>query len=93
MVRLRHPHVLEPELPVRGRLLTGQHLPPALAFAHIKDGEDCAEWQSAVQTMDDLIWSVALKTGAEEQQRLVGMLPDLLKRLKNGMSQAGMTPR
>ncbi len=62
-----------------------------LAFAHIKDGEDCAEWQSAVQTMEDLIWSVAFKTGAEEQRRLVGMLPDLLKRLKEGMTLAGMT--
>ncbi len=83
--------------------LAGKEAPPAirdflyqrwrdvLAFAHIKDGEDCTEWPSAVQTMDDLIWSVDSKAGAEEQRRLVGMLPDLLKRLKQGMSLAGMT--
>ncbi len=83
--------------------LTDAEVPPAiedflrhtwrdmLAFTHLERGADGSEWQAAVQTMEDLIWSVAIKTGGEEQQRLVGMLPELLKRLKEGMAMAGAT--
>ncbi len=83
--------------------LAGNEVPPAieeflrqcwrdmLAFTYLEEGIDGPEWQSAIETMDDLVWSVAPKAGAEEQQRLVNMLPDLLKYLKEGMSRAGIT--
>lgn len=36
--------------------------------------------------MDDLVWSVAIKKQAEDKTRLNRLLPDLVKRLKDGMA-------
>ena len=53
--------------------------------AHFREGEDGQAWQKAVQTMDDLIWSVQPKRTPEERKRLVALLPGLLQRLYGGL--------
>lgn len=55
-----------------------------LTVVYGSSGEDSEAWRAAVQTMSDLIWSVAPKTSAEERKLLVQRLPGMLKRLSDG---------
>ena len=57
---------------------------PLLALIYSQSGEDSEAWRSAVQTMSDLLWSVAPKSNAEERKLLVQRLPGMLKRLSDG---------
>ncbi|MBZ0106310.1 MAG: DUF1631 domain-containing protein [Sulfuricella denitrificans] len=61
-----------------------------LAAAYIQTGEDGASWNQAIVTMDELVWSVEPKSVPEDRKKLVGLLPGLLKRLQEGMAQAGL---
>lgn len=61
-----------------------------LAAAYTKAGEDGASWNQAIATMDELVWSVEPKCVPEDRKKLVGLLPSLLKRLQDGMVQAGL---
>lgn len=63
-----------------------------LQQAHFREGEDGQAWQKAVQTMDDLVWSVQPKRTAEERKRLVGLLPGLLQRLYSGLQGIEWAP-
>ncbi len=56
-----------------------------LTLIYSQSGEDSETWNGAVQTMTDLIWSVAPKATAEERRQLVQRLPSLLKRLSDGL--------
>jgi hypothetical protein len=51
----------------------------------VDKGRESSAWSAALQTMDDLVWSVQPKHESEERQRLLAMLPDLLKRLRSGL--------
>ena len=68
------------------------HWEPLLARHGAQSGEGSAPWQACIGTMDDLIWSVLPKVEAEERKKLVALLPDLLKRLEQGLT-ALATPR
>lgn len=57
-----------------------------------KDGTDSDAYRQAVETMDDLIWSVAPKQTAADRKRLVRLLPGLLMRLKEGMAVISVEP-
>ncbi|MFA5242520.1 MAG: DUF1631 domain-containing protein [Sulfuricella sp.] len=61
-----------------------------LAAAYTQTGEDGASWNQAIATMDELVWSVEPKIVPDERKKLIGLLPSLLKRLQDGMVQAGL---
>jgi len=61
-----------------------------LADIHYKAGEDSAAWKGALETMADLIWSVAAKVDRDERKRLVTMLPSLLRRLDEAVGYLGL---
>ena len=44
----------------------------------------------ALETADDLVWSVSPKINTDERRALVALLPTLLKRLQNGMDIAAV---
>ncbi len=54
-----------------------------------RSGEGGDEWLQALRTMDDLIWSVTPKIKPEDRRKLVSLLPDLLKRLDQGLATLG----
>lgn len=45
---------------------------------------------SALKTADDLLWSLHIPDHPQSRQRLLGLLPDLLKRIRAGMALVAM---
>ncbi|HZX16299.1 MAG TPA: DUF1631 domain-containing protein [Pseudomonas sp.] len=63
-----------------------------LMLTCLKHGVESAEWQAALATMDDLVWSVELHEDPEARMRLLEMVPGLLKALREGMASAAFDP-
>lgn len=78
--------------------LDGKILPPVVVVmlkarwvdvlrqAHLAGGEEGAAWGTACQVVDDLLWSLTARFGAEERKRLVALLPRMLRILQQGLS-------
>jgi hypothetical protein len=83
--------------------LAGASLPPVieifvrqswhgvLARARAAGGEG-AQWQEAVGTLRDLVWSLRPKLEPGERARLVALLPSLLKKITQGMDAVMLDP-
>ncbi|MGG2395806.1 DUF1631 domain-containing protein [Pseudomonas sp. SH1-B] len=63
-----------------------------LMLTCLKHGVESQEWQDALQTMDDLVWSVAPHEDPEARLRLLELVPGLLKALREGMTSAAFDP-
>ncbi|MBI5463121.1 MAG: DUF1631 domain-containing protein [Gammaproteobacteria bacterium] len=61
-----------------------------LLVTFIKEGEESIAWKRNLTTMDNLVWSLQPKTTALERDRLVKLLPSLLRLLREGMSLVSM---
>ncbi len=83
--RIREPHLPEVIL----NFLVGSW-EKVLVSVHAKVGESGNLWVRAIETMDDLTWSVAPKREPDDRKKLVGLLPGLLKRLQQGMALVGL---
>lgn len=80
----------ETVVPKQVRDLTERIYQAVLGSAHENGGAESAAWVAALETLDNLLWSVKPKSGAEERTRLVKMLPGMLKALDEGMKIAGL---
>ena len=60
-----------------------------LLLTYAKRGKDADAWTTAIEAMDQLIWSVGPKPTLEERRKLAALLPGLLKRLASGMQIVG----
>lgn len=58
----------------------------------LKHGTDSQQWQGALATMDELIWSVEPHDNPEARLRLLELVPGLLKSLREGMASAAFDP-
>ncbi len=76
------------EMPTVIREFISAHWSNFLLATYVKEGADSDAWRAALQTMDDLIWSVAPKKAAEDRMRLVNMLPSMLKRLEQALESS-----
>ena len=97
VARQRVAHVLN-------RRLVGKTLPQSvlqfvqqawsqvLLVAVLKHGEQSLQWQAALRTVDELIWSVGLREDTEAGRRLLEQLPGLLKALRDGLAGAAFDP-
>jgi hypothetical protein len=63
-----------------------------LMLTCLKHGVQSAEWQAALATMDDLVWSVEAHEDPEARMRLLELVPGLLKALREGMASAAFDP-
>lgn len=79
-------------VPAPVREMLGDAWVGALAQVQASDGEGSPAWQSLLQTMEDLLWSVEPKASAEDRKRLVTMLPGMLKSLDDGLARSMMAP-
>ena len=66
------------------------HWKELLFIRHFEEGDTGDGWKSAVQTMDDLVWSIAPKTLNEDRNHLTEILPGLLRQIRDGMKQLGI---
>ncbi len=57
---------------------------------HLAGGEACAEWQSDLEVLDDLLWVLVPRASAEERARLASLLPPLIFRMKLGLVRAAV---
>ncbi len=63
-----------------------------LAESMVRFGEQAEPTQAYVKTVDDLLWSLRPPDHPLSRQRLVGLLPGLLQRLREGMALIQMPP-
>ncbi|HSW84901.1 MAG TPA: DUF1631 family protein [Usitatibacter sp.] len=61
-----------------------------LVITYARDGKDSETWKGAVTTMDELLSSIVPKATLEERRGLARVIPGLLKRLKTGVTGAGI---
>jgi hypothetical protein len=61
-----------------------------LVITYARDGKDSESWKGAVSTMDELLSSIVPKATLEERRGLARVIPGLLKRLKTGVTGAGI---
>lgn len=62
-----------------------------MARAWLNAQDSPAQWESALTTMDQLIWSTHPKTRTEERRQLVAVLPDLVRSLNAGLDAIDWT--
>jgi hypothetical protein len=74
------------ELPQLIRDFLSHRWEKVLTATYQNSGEDSQAWNEALETVDDLIWSVAIKENPDDRKELVSLLPSLLKRLQLGMT-------
>jgi len=76
----------QPDLPtaVVNILREGWH--DVMLLANLREGEESAVWKNAHEAVDELIWSVQPKVEPAERQRLLKAIPDLLKKLRDGLN-------
>ncbi len=79
------------ELPPLVRDFLAQYWPLALAQSFGRIGERAPAFIAALKTMDDLIWSVQAKQGADARFALVNVLPGMLKSLEDIAREQGMS--
>jgi hypothetical protein len=63
-----------------------------LLLTCLKHGEASSEWNAGLAAMDDLIWSVEPHDEPQARQRLLDLVPGLLKSLREGLSSAAFDP-
>jgi hypothetical protein len=85
---------------IRSRYQEGKTQRPVLEFlvtmwvkhlliVHLQAGPESEPWKTAVETMDELIWSVKPKTDPVERKKLATTVPKLLKNLTLGLKASG----
>ncbi|MEO8754697.1 MAG: DUF1631 family protein [Casimicrobiaceae bacterium] len=89
-------------VPVRalvGEKLTGQAIPfeveafvetiwtDFLAKLHAQPGPQSDEWRDALQTLDDLLWSLTSKDAAGQRARMGALIPVLIRKLRAGCAE------
>ncbi|KAF0862864.1 DUF1631 domain-containing protein [Pseudomonas sp. LD120] len=63
-----------------------------LLLSCLKHGDESAQWQSAEQTLIQLVWSVQPHEQPDSAMRLLALVPGLLKGLRDGLSGAAFDP-
>ena len=66
-------------------LFLREHWQRTLEHVYLNDGDESEAWNSALTTLEDLVWSVQPKRTPEDRKHLVALLPSLLKRLAGGL--------
>ncbi|TPG79389.1 DUF1631 domain-containing protein [Pseudomonas mandelii] len=63
-----------------------------LLLTCLKHGDQSAEWDADVQSMEQLIWSVQRHDEPDASLRLLALVPGLLKSLRDGLSGSAFDP-
>ena len=82
------------DLPVRDEIRTFlfKVWAEVLAMAAVRNGPQHAETVALKKSAADLVWSASAKPNRSDRARVIQDLPQLLQRLRAGMTLLGMTP-
>src|SRR4029079_10862183 len=69
-----------------------QHWIKYMLIVHARDGRDSEGWKTALDTIDQLLWSTEAKATPEERRKLAGSIPGILKRVREGVVAASVEP-
>jgi hypothetical protein len=64
-----------------------------MLLAFLREGEDSAAWQHAFAAVEELIWSVQPKVELADRQKLLKAIPELLKKLRDGLNNISFDQR
>lgn len=78
----------QPDLPLPVASMVRGPWARVLERVYLRDGGRNARFQESLETVDQLIWSVAPKADAMQRRDLVAALPLMLRRLQEGMEIA-----
>ena len=78
--------VAQPDMPpaVVNILREGWH--DVMLLANLREGEESVAWKHSYAAVEELVWSVQPKVEPAERQRLLKAIPDLLKKLRDGLN-------
>ncbi len=57
-----------------------------LLLSYLREGEDSETWREAVDVAHRLVWSVTPKVEQAQRQELLKVIPDLLRRMREGLA-------
>ncbi len=57
-----------------------------LFMAYLREGENSESWRNAVATVDQLLWSSRAPESDEDRKKLLALLPNLLRNLRQGLT-------
>ncbi len=77
--------------PAIRRFVTGTWA-QVIAADMLRHGEQSERALAALKTADDLLWSLKIPDHPQSRQRLIGLLPGLLQRLRAGMESVHVPP-
>jgi hypothetical protein len=89
---------------VLNRITSGQDLPLSaqkllrdawgnvLFITTLKQGAESSEWQAAVRTAQQLVWSLSAPMNKENRQALLKLMPELLQKLRKGLEEISYSP-
>ncbi|GAA5158774.1 DUF1631 family protein [Viridibacterium curvum] len=81
-----------PEPPVTVRLFLEHYWSVVLRRALLTAGEKSDAWRDALKLADMLIWSMQPKIDTAEREKLVRVLPDMLRGLQGGLDSLHVSP-
>jgi len=61
-----------------------------LVVVYVREGETSSAWKGALETADVLLWTGEPKETIEDRQKMVAIVPGLLKRITAGLNYAGI---
>jgi hypothetical protein len=67
-----------------------QHWIKYMLIVHARDGKDSEGWKTALDTIDQLLWSTEPKSTQEERRKLASSIPGILKRVREGVTSGGI---
>lgn len=60
-----------------------------LFLIYLKEGDEQKKWHDALRVVDELLWSVEPMDSQASRQRLLKLVPNLLKNLRSGLTKIG----
>ena len=61
-----------------------------LLIVHAREGPESAAWKGALETVDQLLWSLEPRPTVEERRKLASTIPAILKGVRSGVAAAGI---
>ncbi|MES2826211.1 MAG: DUF1631 family protein [Pseudomonadota bacterium] len=80
------------DLPAPAQKLLRDAWGNVLFITVLKQGIDSEEWQAAVRTAQQLVWSLTAPLNKENRQGLLKLVPELLQKLRHGLEDISFSP-